>query len=177
MSIKPGEIVLEIGFGTGYALSRIAEEIRRKGRVYGIDISPKMLELARAKLIKKNVSDRVELTCRDAAKLLYPDKKFDAVFMSFTLELFDTPEIPVILEEIKRILKPGGRLVVISTSKENGKSIYLKIYEWAHNKFPKYIDCRPIYVLESIKNAGFIIKYNKKIKIYIIPGEIVIGIK
>ncbi len=177
LAIKPGEIVLEIGFGTGYALSIISEKTGREGKVCGIDISPKMMDLARTKLKKKKVSDRVELICQDALKLPYPDNKFDAIFMSFTLELFDTPEIPLILKEIKRVLKPGGRLVVASTSKENGRSIYLNIYEWAHRKFPKYIDCRPIYVLESMKNAGFTIKYNKRIKIYLIPDEIVIGIK
>ena len=177
LEAKPGEVVLEIGFGTGYALSKIAEKTGRKGRVCGIDISPKMQGSAMAKLIKKNISGQVELICGDAVSLPYPDEKFDAVFMSFTLELFDTPEIPVILKETRRVLRPGGRLVVLGTSKENGRSIYLKIYEWAHYKFPEYIDCRPIYVSESIKDAGFIIEYKNNIKIYVIPAEIVIGVK
>ncbi len=136
-----------------------------------------MQESTRAKLIKKNISGQVELTCRDAVGLPYPDERFDAVFMSFTLELFDTPEIPMILKEIRRVLRPGGRLVVLGTSKENGISIYLRIYEWAHYKFPEFIDCRPIYVSESIKDAGFIIKCKQNVKIYIIPAELVIGIK
>lgn len=97
--------------------------------------------------------------------------------MSFTLELFDTPEIPKVLDEIKRVIKPNGRIVVVSMSKENGEPKLLKLYEWVHKKFPKYIDCRPIYVERSIKEAGFEIKYKEKIKFFGLPGEIVIGIR
>ncbi|MCD6371912.1 MAG: hypothetical protein J7L39_04340 [Candidatus Aenigmarchaeota archaeon] len=49
--------------------------------------------------------------------------------MSFTLELFDTPEIPKILTEIKRVLKPKGRLGIISMPKEDENSLLLKLYE------------------------------------------------
>lgn len=177
MAVEPGEIILEIGFGTGYALSRIAAKTGGNGKVCGIDISPKMLELTKAKLIKKKIPGQVKLICGDAVRLPYPDNRFDAVFMSFTLELFDIPEIPLVLKEAKRVLKPGGRLIVLSTSKGHGRKIYLNIYEWAHHKFPKTIDCRPIYVSESIKNAGLHIKYKEKVNIYIIPGELVVGIK
>ena len=107
----------------------------------------------------------------------YEDNKFDAVFMSFTLELFDTPEIPKLLGEIKRVLKTNGRLGVVSMSKENGDSKLLRLYEWLHEKFPRYVDCRPIYVEEAIKDAGFEIKHKEKVRLFGLPGEIVIGVK
>jgi demethylmenaquinone methyltransferase/2-methoxy-6-polyprenyl-1,4-benzoquinol methylase len=105
------------------------------------------------------------------------DNKFDAVFMSFTLELFDTPEIPKVLNEIKRVLKPKGRLGVVSMSKEDGDSILLRLYEWTHKKFPQYADCRPIYLEKSIKDAGFKIEYRKNVKLFGLPGTVVIGIR
>jgi demethylmenaquinone methyltransferase/2-methoxy-6-polyprenyl-1,4-benzoquinol methylase len=105
------------------------------------------------------------------------DNKFDAVFVSFTLELFDTPEIPKVLNEIKRVLKPKGRLGVVSMSKEDGDSILLRLYEWTHKKFPQYADCRPIYLEQSIKDAGFKMEYRKKVKLFGLPGEVVIGIR
>jgi len=135
-----------------------------------------MLELTKKRLKKAGLLDRVELTCGDAVKMPYEDNKFDKVFMSFTLELFDTPEILKVLDEIKRTLKLRGRLGVVSISKENGESRLLKLYEWAHKKFPQYADCRPIYVERSIKEAGFEIIYKEKIKLYGLPGEIIIGI-
>ena len=112
LNIKQGEIVLEIGFGTGNALIKIAECIGKSGFAHGVDISPKMLERTNRKINKLGLSDRIKLISQDAIKLPYPDKKFNAVFLSFTLELFDTPEIPEILKEIKRVLKPGGIFAV-----------------------------------------------------------------
>ena len=58
-------------------------------------------------------------------------------------------------------MKLNGRLGVVSLSKDNGKSLFLRLYEWAHIKFPKYIDCRPIFVTKSIKDASFDIGYKE----------------
>lgn len=124
LCINKGEIVLEVGFGTGHCLKQIAESVERTGKVCGIDISSGMLAVAKKQLERAGLLDRVELTCGDAMKMPYEDNKFDAVFMSFTLELFDTPEIPKVLNEIKRVLKPKGRLGVVSMSKENGHQDY-----------------------------------------------------
>ena len=176
LDIKEGEEVLEIGFGTGNALINIAGSIGRTGSAHGIDISPKMLERARRKINKLGLLNRTKLISGDAVKLPYPSKIFNAAFLSFTLELFDTPEIPKILKEIKRVLKPGGRLGIVSLSKDNGESLFLRLYEWAHIKFPNSIDCRPIFASYSLEDAGFYISYKKKAKIFFAPLEIVIGL-
>jgi ubiquinone/menaquinone biosynthesis C-methylase UbiE len=70
------------------------------------------MEATRKRLEKTGLLDRVELHCGDAMAMAFPDGTFDAVFSAFTLELFDTPDIPKVLDEIKRVLKTGGRLVV-----------------------------------------------------------------
>lgn len=175
LNIKKGETVLEIGFGTGHCLKKMAELVGEEGKVYGIDISSGMLEVSKWRLEKVGLLDRVELYCGDASKLPYEDNKFDAVFMSFTLELFDTPEIPKVLNEIKRVLKLGGRLGVVSMSKE-GEGLLMRLYEWLHEKFPQYIDCRSIYVEQSIGETGFEIKYKEEVKLFRLPGEIVIAV-
>ncbi|TFB08838.1 methyltransferase domain-containing protein [Candidatus Atribacteria bacterium MT.SAG.1] len=176
LDIKRGETVLEIGFGTGHCLKQMAESVGEEGRVYGIDISSGMLEVSKQRLEEAGLLDRVKLYCGDALKMPYEDNKFDAVFMSFTLELFDTPEIPKVLDKIERVLKANGRLGVVSMSKEDEDSILLRMYEWTHKKFPKYADCRPIYIEQSIKDAGFEIEYKEKVKLFGLPGEIVIGV-
>lgn len=174
--IKEGETVLEIGFGTGHCLQRIAEQVGPTGKAYGIDISSGMLGVTRRRLEKSKLMDRTELYCGDAANLPYDDNIFDAVFMSFTLELFDTPEIPQVLQEIKRVLRPGGRLGVASMSRENGRSVLLRLYEWAHKKWPRYVDCRPIYVEQSLRDAGYETKSRETAKVIVLPGEIVVAV-
>lgn len=174
LDVKEGETVLEIGFGTGHCLEEMAKRVGENGKAYGIDISSRMLDITRKRMEKKRLADTVELYCGDAMSMPYEDNMFDVVFMSFTLELFDTPEIPAVLKEIKRVLKPKGRLGVVSMSKEDGESWLLKAYEWIHKNFPVIADCRPIYVEKSIRDAGYSIKSREKIKLFGLPGEIVV---
>ncbi len=177
LNITRGEAVLEIGFGTGHCLKQMAEAVGEEGRIYGIDISSGMLVVSRRRLEKAGLWNRVKLICDDAMKMPYTDSKFDAVFSSFALELFDSPEIPQVLAEIRRVLKPNGRVGIISMSKEDGASPLLRLYEWLHQKLPRYYDCRPIYVEQSIKYAGFGIQYKERVSLLGLPGDIVIGTK
>ena len=177
LEVEEGEKVLEIGFGTGHCLKRIAASVGQRSKAYGIDISSGMLKVTKKRLEKAGLMERTELYCGDAMHLPYHDNSFDAVFMSFTLELFDTPEIPKVLEEVKRVLKPGGRLVVASMSKEGKQSILVRLYEWVHRKWPRYVDCRPIYVEQSLRDAGYKIKSKERVSLLrLLPGEIVVGV-
>jgi ubiquinone/menaquinone biosynthesis C-methylase UbiE len=177
LSVVEGETVLEIGSGTGHCLKWMAKLVGPAGTVYGIDISPKMIEKTKRRLEKERLANRAELCCGDATCLPFNESAFDAVFMSFTLEVFDTPEIPRVLAQIKKVLKPGGRLGIVAMSKENGKSVFVKVYEWIHNKCPKYLGSRPIYAEQCLIDAGYQIKSKKKIKIFRLPAEITVAIR
>ena len=150
LDARTGEKVLEIGFGTGHCLVSLAQSVGPTGKVYGIDLSERMLDVARDNLHKAGLAERVELTCGDAVQLPYPPESLDAIFMSFTLELFDTPEIPTVLAECKRVLRLGGRIVVVGVSREGEGGVILHLYEWSHRHFPNLVDCRPIFVRQSL---------------------------
>ena len=96
--------------------------------------------------------------------------------MSFTLELFDTPEIPRVLAECKRVLRPGGRLAVVAISKEGKQGFLIRAFEWTHRHFPNLMDCRPIYVRRAIEEADFVIR-NATIDHMWVPVEIVLAEK
>ena len=177
LGVTEGEAVLEIGFGTGHCLVQIAEAVGAAGRVCGVDISAGMLEVSRRRLAQAELLDRVALHCGDAAELPYADETCDAVFMSFTLELFDTPEIPIVLGEVKRVLKPNGRLGVVSLSREYGAPLMLRVYEWLRQRLPQYIDCRPIYVEQALQEAGYRIAHNEKESLWGLPAKIAVGVK
>jgi demethylmenaquinone methyltransferase/2-methoxy-6-polyprenyl-1,4-benzoquinol methylase len=176
LDARTGEKVLEIGFGTGHCLVSLAQSVGPTGKVYGIDLSERMLDVARDNLHKAGLAERVELSCGDAVQLPYPPESLDAIFMSFTLELFDTPEIPTVLAECKRVLRLGGRIVVVGVSKEGEGGVVLHLYEWSHRHFPNLVDCRPIFVGRSLEVAGFHIG-SKERKMMWVPVEVVLAVK
>lgn len=177
LDVKEGEAVLEIGFGTGHSLVEIARSVGETGKACGIDLTPEMVELAKKRLEKEGLAERVELNKGDAREMPYRDRQFDGVYMAGTLELFDTPDIPRVLAEVKRVLKPTGRLVLASMTKEGHEgSRVLRSYEWIHRKFPRYASCRPIYVEDSVRSAGFEIEIAEEVLLSgIFPMKIVVA--
>jgi len=176
LNVRPGEKALEIGFGTGHCLVALARAVGAAGKVYGIDLSDEMLKIAHENLEKEGLADRVELICEDAENLPYAAETLDAIFMSFTLELFDTPEIPKVLAECKRVLRPGGRVVVAGVSKEGEGGVILHVFEWTHKHFPNLMDCRPIFVRKSLEAAGFHIESVENRTMWV-PVEIALAVK
>jgi len=150
-----GETILEIGYGTGHCLVDLARAVEPGGRIFGIDLSGGMRQQAELRLQRENLSCPVELQIGDATHLPYSPESMDAIFMSFTLELFDTPEIPIVLQECKRVLRRGGRIVVIGMSKEGRQGFVQRAFEWTHQHFPNFLDCRPIFVRNAMESAGF----------------------
>lgn len=150
-----GERVLEIGFGTGRALVSLAQLVQPSGRVYGVDISEGMGQRAATRLEAAGYSDEVELICGDGARLPIAERTVNGVFMSFTLELFDTPRISQVLSECERVLKRQGRMGVVSLSKRRKSSLPVRLYEWVHDALPRYLDCRPIPLEGVLQDAGF----------------------
>jgi len=157
LNIQPGEQVLEVGFGTGHALVALAKAVGDHGKVVGIDISERMCAMSWRRINRSGLSNRVSLYCGDAIKLPFNDDEFDAIFMSFTLELFDTPDISRVLTELKRVLKPKGRLCVVSLSKSQREPCIERLYEWVHRHFPDWVDCRPINPIRALSRVKFTI--------------------
>ena len=172
---QPGEMVLEPGFGTGQVLVALAELVGDTGRVAGIDISDGMVAETRKRVTDQGLADRVNLQRGSATDLPYDADTFDAVFMSFTLELFPDDQIPVVLSECGRVLKPDGRLCLACMSSEGGIPTMERLYEWSHRTFPTIVDCRPIDAAAALAEAGFTIERQKGMSMWGLAVDLILA--
>jgi demethylmenaquinone methyltransferase/2-methoxy-6-polyprenyl-1,4-benzoquinol methylase len=171
---------LEIGFGTGNSLVNLAKAVGPKGHIVGVDVSPGMLAVAEKKVSDEGLSDRVDLQVGDARNLTDQDGSFDAAFTSMTLELFSHEDIPVVLAQVRRVLRDGGRLGVVSMATVrdgDNASVLEKTYVWMHQHFPHIVDCQPIDVVRFVQDAGFEIRSQQDLEIWTMPVRAVVGVK
>jgi len=136
-----------------------------------------MLRIANSRVRKAGLTERVYMERGDSLQLPFKEEFFDAVFLSFTLELFHSTEIPALLEQCRRVLKKDGHICVMSLSRKEEPGLMIKLYLWAHHKFPGLIDCRPIYVQDDLEEAGFLTLESIRMKQLGLPVEIVLARK
>ena len=173
LGVKAGERVLEIGFGTGYALASIARQAGESGSVTGVELSPGMIEVARKRIQARAPERSVGIIRGDGITLPLAPDSVDAVFLSFTLELFSEEEIPLVLKECHRVLKREGRLGVVSLAKKD--VLACRMYEWGHERWPVILDCRPIEVRKNLETGGFRVQAAKVQTMWGLPVEIALG--
>jgi ubiquinone/menaquinone biosynthesis C-methylase UbiE len=109
---RPGEHVLDVACGTGIMTRALAAAVGPGGRVVGLDAGAHMLALARAREERRDDAVPIEWRDGDAARLPFAAETFDLVCCQFGLMLF--PDQPPALREMRRVLKPGGRLALVT---------------------------------------------------------------
>ncbi len=118
-SLQPKRI-LDVATGTGdFAI--LSYKMLLPEKVTGIDISDGMLDIGKKKIAKLQLEDKIELLNGDSEAILYGDNSFDAVTVAFGVRNFENLEQG--LAEIYRVLKPGGKLVVLECSRPDNKMI------------------------------------------------------
>ena len=180
LAAAPGESALEIGYGTGHAISSLARAVGDEGKVAGVDVSEGMQGVTERLLESEQLDARVDLRVGAVPPLEFGDGEFDAVFLSFTLELFPDDVIGVVTGEVKRVLKPGGRcgLVTMAKPRTTTEDTPLeKAYVWMHRHFPHIVDCRPIDAEDTLAGAGLEIVHAEHHDIWSLPVAIVVGTK
>ena len=174
LDLQPGERVHEIGSGPGTALVQFAEEVGQTGHVTGLDISSGMCGVARETVREAGVESRVSIVRGDAEHLPFEAGAFDAIFTSFTLELFDSPALPAVLGECRRVLGEDGRLGVVALSKRDA-GLTTRAYERVHELLPKYADCRPIFARELLDESKFDVETAETWPLWGLAAEVVIA--
>jgi len=126
--IQP-QYMLDVATGTGdFAFEAL--QILKPAKIIGVDISQGMLDVARQKIKKRNLQDVFEVRLGDSEKLLFEDHTFDAITVAFGVRNFENLDKG--LSDMFRVLKPGGKLVVLEFSKprvfpvKQGYNFYFK---------------------------------------------------
>ena len=120
-------LILDIATGTGdLAIEALS---LKPEKIIGVDISEGMLAAGRKKLQKMGLTDKIDLQSGDSENLNFPEGEFDAVMVSFGVRNFENLELG--LREILRVLKPGGKLMILEFSKP--KNALVKFFYGIYN--------------------------------------------
>ena len=109
LRLSPGARVLDVCCGSGASALPAAEVVGPGGSVIGVDLAEKLLQLARAKAKQRGLTN-VEFETGDLTNLRFADGAFDAVVCVFGI--FFVPDMDVALRELRRVLRPGGRMAI-----------------------------------------------------------------
>jgi len=147
------KLILDVATGTGdFAVETLK---LNPDKVIGIDISEGMLEVGRKKMKARGLDDRIELISGDSENLPFEENKFDAVVVAFGVRNFENLEKG--LAEMHRVLKPGGRMVVLEFSKPRSfpfKQLYHFYFTYILPKIGKVVSRDPAaytYLPESVQ--------------------------
>ena len=113
--VRKGHAVLDIAGGTGDLAARFSRIVGESGRVVLADINDSMLRVGRDRLLDKGVQGNLQFVQGDAQYLPFPDHSFDCVTIAFGLR--NVTDKALALRSMLRVLKPGGRLLVLEFSK------------------------------------------------------------
>ena len=155
LEAAPGESIVELGVGTGRALRPLAERVGIPGSVVGIDLARRMLARASRRVGRSVIGARVLLVCARLPPIPLASASCDAVFMAFTLELFDPPQAQRILAEIRRALRPAGRLAIAALWQSPHPGWMERAYVRGHRWAPWLLDCAPIDLDGLLRQAGY----------------------
>ena len=151
-SIQEGQRVLEVACGTGRAAVDLAKAVGSTGRLDALDLTEAMLDKARAKIEKLGLSSRVHFIQGNANALPYPDATFDVLYNGYMFDLIPLDGFLPILQEFRRVLKPGGKLVLVNMSKPDARKTW---YETVYERGWAVMPCRPVLMSPFLEAAGF----------------------
>ena len=173
-AIKNGEKILEVAFGTGLNFVEILKR-NPQGWVNGIDVSMKMLERAR-KRISKTGQKNYTLYLGDCRHLPFEDGTFDILMTQYLLDILPVEDFIPILLEFRRVLKDGGRIVLVNMTK--GERWLNKIYEEIYKfKPPLLAGCRGVMAQPFLEEIGFKEFQREFVSQLGFPSEVVLGVK
>lgn len=181
--IKHGEFerarrVLEFGCGTGrFAAELLSQHLSEDSRYRGLDLSPAMVSLARARL--EMFGDRAEVVLTDGDQpAAEPAGAYDRFVSNYVLDLLSEADISAVIGEAHRVLEPGGLLCLCGLSTGSGPLSSLLSRAWAtvHAIRPSLVGgCRPLDLLDWIDEPRWRVRHRARVAPYGVSSEVVVA--
>jgi ubiquinone/menaquinone biosynthesis C-methylase UbiE len=151
---QPGEVIIDIGCGAGQTVQQLASRVGPSGRVIGVDIAPRVLQVARSRTASLS---QVQLIQADAAALALPDEMADAVYSRFGVMALAEPIAA--FANFRRIIRRGGRLAFVCWRSLEENELDLAPLQAAGldltiDKTPYNFERRD-YLVHLLRSAGF----------------------
>lgn len=149
---RPGERFLELGAGTGWAFERVINDSGAE-RAVGVDVAEGMIAVARQRCRPGS-----SFALADGRYLPFADHSFDCLLATYTFEVLPTRDIPPVLHECLRVLRPGGRIVVVNLTEGEGKDAAMTD-DWKRRYAddPEYFGgARPLQLAPMLQAHGFV---------------------
>lgn len=172
--------VFEFGCGTGrFAETLLEHHLPPDAQYLGIDLSPRMVELARARLTR--FKQRAEIRETDGSLLgSITSSSYDRFVSNYVFDLLSEKEIKNILTKAHRIVRVGGLLCLVSLSNgcSLGSRLVAKLLTTVNALRPSLIGgCRPIHLLDFLSPTIWQVRYSNQVAPYGIPSEVVVAEK
>lgn len=172
--IKDGQTILEVAVGTGLGFYEI---VRRNpnGINIGIDISRGMLQKAEKRLGRMAAAN-YELKIGNAFKIDEDNERFDLLVNNYMFDLIAFDEMDAILIEFKRVLKKGGKLILVNMTEGEsfGSGIYGLIYRISPKSFG---GCRSVNLSNKLQEHGFDMRTREYYQQWWFPSEVILSYK
>lgn len=169
LDLSPGLKVLDVGLGTGKEHLLIQFAIAPGGLAFGLDLSPGMLVRARQ-------ATSAPLCLADGGRLPFTSSGFDRLYCAYVLDLIPAPEHPLWLAEFRRVLKPGGVMVLASLTEGINPPSRALVAAWkaAYALSPVVCGgCRPLELAPLVAQAGFMHVEREVVVQLGVPSEII----
>ena len=172
--IKDGQNILEVAVGTGLGFYEIVQR-NPNGTNVGVDISRGMLDKAERRLGKLSAVN-YELKIGNAFDLNEKDEHFDLLVNNYMFDLIAFDKMDTILEEFKRVLKKGGKLILVNMTE--GESFVSRIYSLIYRISPKsFGGCRGVQLSNKLQEHGFELKTREYYQQWWFPSEVILAYK
>jgi demethylmenaquinone methyltransferase/2-methoxy-6-polyprenyl-1,4-benzoquinol methylase len=170
IAVRPGESELQVGVGTGADQAVLASAVGSGGMLVGSDLARGMLLLTRERAASP-------LAEADALRLPFRTACFDALFSAYMLDLIPLAEIPLVLAEFRRVLRPGGRIALVSLTMgiDLPSRLFVAARQLRYRLDPGRLGgCRPLQLAPLLTRAGFSVERRVVVQRGF-PSEILIG--